>query len=309
MRIRDLYAIKLYFCKGIQKHKTIIPVATIQQTAQHIRESIQAAYPEPEAGAIAQLVLEHVLQKSRVQLSLGQQEEVTPAQEEQIRRAVERLRQQEPVQYVLGVAHFYGLDLQVDERVLIPRPETEELVDLVVREHKGQQNLRIMDICAGSGCIPLALAANLPADKVYGLEVSEGALQVARANAERYKLSVDWLQQDVFDPIPSIAPHSLDIITSNPPYVMEQEKALMRPNVLAYEPHLALFVPDIEPLKYYKRIAELSTGLLKKSGRLYFEINEQYGEEVRQLLLQAGFSEAEVVQDLFNRNRIVKGVL
>lgn len=284
-------------------------MATIQQTAQFIRESIKAAYPEPEAGAIAQLVLEHVLQRSRVQLSLTQQQEVSLEQERQIQQAVERLQKQEPVQYVLGVAHFYGLDLQVDERVLIPRPETEELVDLVVLEHRGQQNLQVLDICTGSGCIPLALAANLNDAQVYGLELSEGALQVARANAARYKLEVAWLQQDVFDAVPGIAPHSLDIITSNPPYVMEQEKPLMRPNVLEYEPHLALFVPDNDPLKYYRRIAALGVELLKKGGRLYFEINEQYGEEVRQLLLQAGFEQAEVVQDLFNKNRIVKGIV
>lgn len=283
-------------------------MATIQQTSQFIRESIQAVYPEPEAGAIAQLVLEHVLQKSRMQLSLGQQEQVSARQEQQVQQAVKRLQQQEPVQYVLGMAHFYGLELQVDERVLIPRPETEELVDLVVREHKGKQNLQVLDICTGSGCIPLALAANLQAGKVYGLEISEGALQVARANGDRYKLPVEWLQQDVFVPIPGIAPHSLDIITSNPPYVLEQEKALMRPNVLQYEPHLALFVPDTDPLKYYRRIAELGNSLLKKEGRLYFEINEQYGEAVRQLLLQAGFEQGEVVQDLFNKNRIVKAV-
>ncbi|MHC2992739.1 protoporphyrinogen oxidase [Pontibacter sp. HJ8] len=280
----------------------------MQQTSQYIRESIQAVYPEPEAGAIAQLVLEHVLQKSRVQLSLGQQEEVSAEQEQQVRQAVERLKLQEPVQYVLGVAHFYGLELMVDERVLIPRPETEELVDLVVREHKGRQNLQVLDICTGSGCIPLALAANLQANKVYGLEISEGALQVARANGARYKLPVEWLQQDVFDPIPGIAPRSLDIITSNPPYVLEQEKALMRPNVLQYEPHLALFVPDTDPLKYYRRIAELGHTLLKEGGRLYFEINEEYGEAVRQLLLQTGFEQAEVVQDLFNKNRIVKAI-
>jgi release factor glutamine methyltransferase len=283
-------------------------VASIQQTVQYIRENIGTAYPEPEAGAIAQLVLEYVLQKSRVQLSLGQQDEVSAEQEQQVRQAVERLKRQEPVQYVLGVAHFYGLDLQVDERVLIPRPETEELVDLVVRDYKGQPSLHILDICAGSGCIPLALAANLNTSKVYGLELSEGALQVASANAARYSLPVEWLQQDVFASIPGIAPHSLDIITSNPPYVMEQEKALMRPNVLDYEPHLALFVPDEDPLKYYRCIADLGASLLKSGGRLYFEINEQYGEEVRQLLLTAGFRQAEVVQDLFNKNRIVRGV-
>lgn len=304
-----MYAIIFYFCKGTQNHKTIIPVTTIQETSRYIREHIQAAYPEPEASAIAQLVLEHVLQKSRVQLSLGQQENVSAEQEQEIKLAVERLQRQEPVQYVLGVAHFYGLELQVDERVLIPRPETEELVDLVVREHRERQSLQLLDICAGSGCIPLALAANLQANKVYGLELSEGALQVARANARQHKLPVAWLQQDVFDPILGIAPRSLDIITSNPPYVMEKEKALMRHNVLAFEPHLALFVPNEDPLKYYRRIAELGADLLKNGGRLYFEINEQYGKEVKQLLLQAGFREAEVVKDLLGKDRIVKGVL
>ncbi|PKV67089.1 peptide chain release factor N(5)-glutamine methyltransferase [Pontibacter ramchanderi] len=284
-------------------------MATIQQTAQYIRESIQVAYPEPEAGAIAQLVLEHVLQKSRMQLSLAQQEELNTEQEAQVQQAVERLKKQEPVQYVLGTAHFYGLDLQVDERVLIPRPETEELVDLVVREHRGRNGLQVLDICTGSGCIPLAIAANLEVGKVYGLELSEGALQVARTNARQLKLPVAWLQQDVFEPVLGIAPHSLDIITSNPPYVKEQEKALMRANVLAYEPHLALFVPDEDPLKYYKRIAEIGAELLKKGGRLYFEINEQYGEEVRSTLLQAGFTQAQVVQDLFGKDRIVTGEL
>lgn len=284
-------------------------MATIQQTAQFIRESIQEAYPEPEAGAIAQRVLEHVLQKSRMQLSLAKQEAVSEEQEEKIKQAIERLQKQEPVQYVLGVAHFYGLDLQVDERVLIPRPETEELVDLVVREHQGRSGLQVLDICTGSGCIPLALAANLQVYKVYGLELSEGALQVARANARQHRLAVAWLQQDVFDPILGIASHSLDIITSNPPYVKEEEKALMRENVLAYEPHLALFVSDEDPLRYYRRIAAVAVELLKKGGRLYFEINEQYGEEVQELLLQAGFAQAEVVQDLFGKNRIVKGIL
>ncbi|MDX5482580.1 MAG: peptide chain release factor N(5)-glutamine methyltransferase [Hymenobacteraceae bacterium] len=283
-------------------------MATIQETQQYIRHSIKDAFPEPEAGAIAQLVLEHILQKSRIQLSLRQQEPVGPEQEQQIQQAVKRLQQQEPVQYVLGVAHFYGLELQVDERVLIPRPETEELVDLVVKEHRWQQGLRILDICTGSGCIPLALAANLSTHKVYGLEVSEGALEVARANAAKYQLEVEWLLQDVFGPVQGIAPGSLDIITSNPPYVLEEEKERMRDNVLRYEPHLALFVPDLDPLKYYKRITELGLALLKPGGKLYFEINERYGREVRQLLLEKGFAQAEVVQDLFGKDRGVRAV-
>ncbi|PTX22299.1 release factor glutamine methyltransferase [Pontibacter mucosus] len=284
-------------------------MATVQQLQQHIRESIKTAYPEPEAGSIAQLVLEHVLQKNRMQLSLAQQQEVNPEQETQLKQMVQRLQQQEPVQYVLGVAHFYGLELLVDERVLIPRPETEELVDLVLREHKGQDGLQVLDICAGSGCIPLALAANLRNAEVYGLEVSEGALEVAKANAAKYNLNINWLQADIFEPVPRITPASLDIITSNPPYVLEEEKGQMRENVLQYEPHLALFVPDQDPLKYYRRIAEVAQQLLKKGGKLYFEINERYGQQVQDLLLQLGFAEARVVQDLFGKDRIVRGMM
>lgn len=283
-------------------------MATIQQSMQEVRESIQDLYPEPEANAIAQLVLEHVLQISRLQMSLNQQQELNKEQQEQIGEAVTRLQQQEPVQYVLGVAHFYDLELQVDERVLIPRPETEELVDLVIKDHRNKAGLQVLDICTGSGCIPVALAANLKSSKMYGLEISAGALEVAKANAEKYNVSVDWLYQDIFDEVP-IPDRSLDIITSNPPYVLEEEQALMRRNVLEYEPHLALFVPDTDPLKFYKRIADLGSRLLKRGGKLYFEINERYGKGVCNTLLQAGFAEAEVVQDLFSKDRIVRAVL
>ncbi|MEJ8802470.1 peptide chain release factor N(5)-glutamine methyltransferase [Pontibacter sp. H249] len=283
-------------------------MATIQQTQQHIRQSIQEAYPEPEAGAIAQRLLQHVLQKSRLELSLKQQEEVEPAQEESINEAIKRLQEHEPIQYVLQEAHFYGLDLYVDKRVLIPRPETEELVDLIVKEHQGQRELQILDVCTGSGCIPIALATNLNTEKVYGLEVSDGALEVAEINAAKYNLSIRWLHQDVFEPLQSVAPASLDIITSNPPYVLELEKEQMRENVLEYEPHLALFVLNTDPLKYYKRIAALAHNLLKEGRGLYFEINERYGQEVKQLVLDNGFSRAEVVQDLYGKDRIVKAL-
>ncbi|GAB3194505.1 release factor glutamine methyltransferase [Pontibacter aydingkolensis] len=283
-------------------------MATVQQTQQHIRQSIQEAYPEPEAGAIAQRLLQHVLRKSRLELSLKQQELITTEQEAIIKKAIKRLQQHEPIQYVMEEAHFYGLDLFVDKRVLIPRPETEELVDLVVKEHQGQKGLHILDICAGSGCIPIALAANLNTGKVYGLEVSDGALEVAEINATRYNLPIRWLHQDVFEPVQSIASASLDIITSNPPYVLELEKEQMRENVLEYEPHLALFVLNTDPLKYYKRIAILAYELLKAGGKLYFEINEKYGQEVKQLLLDSGFGSAQVVQDLYGKERIVKAV-
>ncbi|MEJ8757658.1 peptide chain release factor N(5)-glutamine methyltransferase [Pontibacter sp. H259] len=285
-----------------------ITVAIVQQIAQTIKQQLLGVYSEPEAGAITQEVLEHVLQQNRVQLSLNQQQEISIAQQQQLQTIVERLLKHEPLQYVLGVAHFYGLELQVDQNVLIPRPETEELVDLVIKEHRQQQELKVLDICTGSGCIPIALAANLNTQAVYGLEVSEGALEVAKANATKYNLPISWLHQDIFDPLQTIAPSSLDIITSNPPYVLEEEQELMRANVLDYEPHLALFVPDTDPLKFYKRIAKVGYSLLKTGGKLYFEINERYGPETCDVLLQAGFTEAKVVQDLFGKDRMVRAV-
>jgi release factor glutamine methyltransferase len=182
------------------------------------------------------------------------------------------------------------------------------LVDLVIKEHRNQQELKVLDICTGSGCIPIALAANLNTTVVYGLEVSEGALEVAKVNAANYSQTINWLHQDIFDEIQTIAPGSLDIITSNPPYVLEEEQQLMRANVLDYEPHLALFVPDTDPLKFYKRIAIVGYSLLKAGGTLYFEINERYGPETCDVLLREGFAEAKVVQDLFGKERMVRAV-
>lgn len=298
---------RITFAK-IPKSAETIRVATIQQTAQTIKQQLAAIYPEPEAGAMVQEVLQHILEQNRVQLSLNQQQELTIKQQEQLQSIVGRLRQHEPLQYVLGVAHFYGLELVVNQNVLIPRPETEELVNLVIKEHHTFKNLRILDICTGSGCIPIALAANLHTEVVYGLEVSEGALEVAKTNAAKYKLAINWLHQDIFEEVKSIDLNSLDVITSNPPYVLEEEQQLMRANVLEYEPHLALFVPDTDPLKFYKRIAAVGYRLLKPGGKLYFEINERYGTQTCDVLLQAGFSEAKVVQDLFNKDRMVRAV-
>ena len=182
------------------------------------------------------------------------------------------------------------------------------MVDLVIKEHRNQQNLKILDICAGSGCIPIALAENLNTEAVYGLEVSEEALEVAKANAIKYKQSINWLHKDIFDEVQTLAPGSLDIITSNPPYVLEEEQQQMRANVLEFEPHLALFVPDTDPIKFYKRIAIVGYSLLKQGGKLYFEINERYGNQTCEVLLQVGFTEAKVVQDLFGKDRMVRAV-
>ena len=192
-----------------------------QEQYQLLRQSLSAVHEADEAEAMAALVIEYVGKKKINQLK---QEEVTLDEIHQIDRILQQLLTHRPLQYVLNEAWFYGLKFEVNESVLIPRPETEELVDLVVKEHQGHKGLHILDICAGSGCIPIALAANLNTEKVYGLEVSDGALEVANINAAKYNLPIRWLHQDVFEPVRSITPASLDVITSNPPYVLEEEQ-------------------------------------------------------------------------------------
>jgi len=282
-----------------------VAVKNIQDLISHIRISLNNLYEKYEADAMAMLVAEHVLRLSRLQLSLQRQTEVSPPQWEETEVIINRLQQHEPLQYVLGCAHFYGLELEVTPAVLIPRPETEELVDYIVRENAARQNLRILDICTGSGCIPIALSAHLNTEHVAALDISAPALEVARRNATKYHQNIAWLQHDILKEDLSFAAKSLDIIVSNPPYVLEQEKIIMRPNVLAFEPHLALFVPDTDPLLFYRRIAELSRQLLKPTGVLYFEINEKQGSPLQNLLQNLGFGSVQILTDLFGKERFI----
>ena len=293
----------------MRKQYETVAVKNIQDLISHIRISLNGLYEKYEADAMAMQVAEHVLRLSRLQLSLQRQTAVSPQQWLKIETIISRLQQQEPLQYVLGCAHFYGLELEVTPAVLIPRPETEELVDYIVRENAAQQNLRILDICTGSGCIPIALSAHLNTESVSALDVSEPALEIARRNAAKYHQHINWLQIDILkDNIPLPA-GSLDIIVSNPPYVLEQERKLMRPNVLAFEPHLALFVPDTDPLLFYRRIAEVSQPLLKSTGHLYFEINEKQGNAIEKLLQNAGFESVQILTDLFGKERFIKAAI
>ena len=278
----------------------------IQNLIRHIAAAVANIYEAHEAKAMAMLVVEQVLRLSPLQLSVARQQAVSEEQWQQAADIIGRLLQHEPLQYVLGCAHFYGLELEVNPAVLIPRPETEELVDLVVRENTGRQQLHILDICTGSGCIPIALSAHLAAEKVYGLDISQPALDLARKNALKYGQPVEWLQQDILKQDLPLSPASLDIMVSNPPYVLEQEKALMRENVLAFEPHLALFVPDNNALLFYKRIAALGGSHLKAGGKLYLEINEQQALPLKQLVQEFGYDQVQVLPDLFGKDRFIR---
>jgi len=292
---------KLYKYKRYQNR-----VKNIQDLINHIRTALNHAYEKPEADAMAMQVTEHVLQLSRLQLSVERQNPVNEQTWASVEKIISRLQQHEPLQYVLGYAHFYGLELAVSPAVLIPRPETEELVDLIIKENARQQNLRVLDICTGSGCIPIALSAHLSTKQVYGLDISEPALEIAQQNALKYKQQISWLRQDILQADFTLLPTNLDIIVSNPPYVLDQEKKLMRANVLNHEPHLALFVPDEDALLFYKQIATLSLKLLKTTGTLYFEINERQAAALTALLQELGFNSIEVYQDIFGKERFLR---
>jgi release factor glutamine methyltransferase len=216
-----------------------------------------------------------------------------------------RLKQNEPLQYILEKAYFLDFEIKVNSSVLIPRPETEELV-LWVLETKGQHEKSVLDLCTGSGCIALALARLGKWKSVSGLDVSTSAIQIARENEKRLNLKVDWLELDLLKhTFP--AEHKWDVWVSNPPYVLNSESGMMDPNVLKFEPGLALFVPDNDPLLFYKIIINLATKHLSHEGVLFFELNHNYAKEVKQAMEAAGFQDLELKQDMFGKNRMVKG--
>lgn len=250
-------------------------------------------------------VVEHVLSLSPLQRRM-QANEVVPIDKLTAFPTIqERLLRHEPLQYVLGVAHFAGLELEVTRATLIPRPETEELVALILQEQRGKAGIQVLDIGTGSGCIPLALAQGLPGSCLTAVDISAEALIVARRNAARYSVSIEFQQLDILHAAPRI-PAPLDVLVSNPPYVLEQERPLMRANVLDYEPAAALFVPDNDPLLFYRRIAELGTTLIRPGGSIYFEINEQYAAETVRLLTAMGYQQATAHADLFGKMRIAR---
>jgi release factor glutamine methyltransferase len=223
---------------------------------------------------------------------------------EKIENIILRLKNAEPIQYILGETEFYGLKLKVNPSVLIPRPETEELVDWIVQS-KLPANCNVLDIGAGSGCIALAIKNQLKKAKVSGLDISENAIETARHNALENRLEVDFFQADILNHSDFID-QKFDVVVSNPPYIRESEKPLMHSNVLDFEPEKALFVPDADPLLFYRTIAEFARKYLKKYGSLFFEINENLGTETVGLLADFGFSDIEIRKDINGKNRMVK---
>jgi protein-(glutamine-N5) methyltransferase, release factor-specific len=224
----------------------------------------------------------------------------------ELKAITQQLARNVPIQYIYQKAHFFGLDLYVDQRVLIPRQETEELVDWIISTHWGKENLHILDIGTGSGAIAIALKKHLPKAKVVAMDISEGALEVARTNAKRNRAVIEFVQQDILQ-VEDLGV-CFDLIVSNPPYVREQEKREMHPNVLEQEPSLALFVPDDNPLLFYDKIADIATRNLTSGGKLFFEINQYLGEEMLQMLKGKGFQYL-LKKDLNENDRMIMSQL
>jgi release factor glutamine methyltransferase len=277
------------------------------------RSELAGLYETGEIESFIAYCFEEYLGMNRASITLNKESTVSESELLKFSFAIKYLKQQQPIQYIIGKADFYGLKLAVNQHVLIPRPETEELVQLIIKDCSisEEKKVTILDIGTGSGCIAIALKKHIPFCEMHALDVSKEALEVAKKNAQLNSVSIHFHELNVLA-IPennSISSTKFDIIVSNPPYITLSEKGAMHKNVTDYEPHLALFVEDYEPLLFYTHICELALNALNKGGKLYFEINQQYGEQTKKLLEQKGFTNVELIKDLNNNYRIVKGIL
>lgn len=271
-----------------------------------LQERLQKFLPPEEAGSYASWLLEAIFNKGRIDLMLNGPLQISEFEQERLEGILVRLEDHEPIQYVLGQAPFYGRMFRVNSSVLIPRPETEELVQLIVQEQLGKNSIQLLDIGTGSGCIAISLALELVEATIHAIDISKDAIEVAMGNARELGAKVNFMETDILSANPDLP--LLDVVVSNPPYVRMQEAKLMKENVIFYEPHLALFVADTEPLLFYRRITFLATHLLKRGGSLYFEINEAFGKEVIGMLTDYGFHAANIHQDMQGKDRMVAAV-
>ena len=269
-----------------------------------IRDALRGYYPDSEALSLAKMLLVEAFGFSTLELYGGKDKEISGNRLRDLHEMLSRLQKNEPIQYILGKETFCGLTFEVDENVLIPRPETRELVEWIVADYESVPACRILDVGTGSGCISISLAKFIPGASVESWDISEGALEVARRNCMLNEVEVLLRQQDVLSAQPQ--PACFDVIVSNPPYITESEKADMEANVLDWEPATALFVPDTDPLLFYRKIAELGAVMLKEGGSLYFEINRAYGNETVQMLEALGYKQIELRKDDWDNDRMIK---
>lgn len=270
--------------------------------------ALASLYPEQEAKSIFFLMLNKRLGWNKIDYLRHQMEEINDQQHAMIQSVLAELKQGRPIQYIIGECDFFGLKFQVNPSVLIPRPETEELVQWILDEVKLRQlaDPFILDMGTGSGCIPISLKHQLPAAKVFALDISTDSLATAQNNALQNGVEISFLEQDILQANTNLFNHAFDILVSNPPYVTEQEKTQMHANVLQFEPHTALFVTNEDPLLFYRAIADFALQRLKPNGLLFFEINEHLGQQTCDLLKAIGFNAVELRKDFLGRDRMIK---
>ncbi len=270
------------------------------------REKLTPSYGESESKWLVRTVIEHVKGWDPVEVALRGDDEVSDFIVGKVNDAVSKLLDDMPVQYIFGDTYWDGMTLKVSPAVLIPRPETEELVDMIVKDNSHASDLKVLDVCTGSGCIAIALARNLPFSSVRAVDISDDALDIARQNAVQQKAKVDFYRENALS---MISPGSIyDIIVSNPPYIVEKEKKEMSANVLDYEPHLALFVPDNDPLKFYKAISEYALDSLVQGGKLYFEINPMFASQLHAMLSLQKWNDIQLYPDMYGKKRFLRAV-
>lgn len=294
------------------------------EAEQYIKDQLKKIYEDREALNISDLAIEHITGLSRTQRVFKKQQEISKEQIDQLQRNLERLKLHEPIQYVMNKAWFYGMELYVDKNVLIPRPETEELVQWIVDDVKAlgkdvfvrrpmeadeTKQLKILDVGTGSGCIALALKKAMPKAEVWGCDLSEEALNVARRNGSALDIRVDFQGMNFLEEAQQKLLPTVDIIVSNPPYVPLKNKEEMNANVVDHEPHTALFVPDNDALVFYKALAEFRKKRLYENGSIYMEIHEGLGQDVVNLFKDSGYSNVELKKDMQGKDRMVKALL
>ena len=284
---------------------------TVKQVSADFSGQLSAIYDANEVNSLCIMVLENVVNISSAKIKAFPETEISTTDSERITNILTRLATGEPIQYILGYTEFYGLTFKVNPSVLIPRPETEELVDWVISS-VGSSELAVgkfLDIGTGSGCIPISLKKNLPNAQISAIDISPKALQTAKENADLNKVDINFIQEDILNPtLHSLLTTRYSLIISNPPYVTIDDKKLMHTNVTDFEPHTALFVPENDPLIFYKTIADFASTHLEKCGLLFFEINENYGKQIVELLNSKLFTNIELRKDMSGKDRMVKAI-
>jgi len=289
------------------------PSNSVRDCRKYYASQLESIYGSDEANALIMILLEHYFNIDRVKIALEPDLRLSESELLTLHFAVKELLKNRPIQYIIGETEFCGMRFFVNENVLIPRPETQEMVEMIADFARRDNacvirtGCKIIDIGTGSGCIAISLAKMIPNSDVTAVDVSEKALEMARKNAEANGVNVHFVLDDIFKPTTTeLIDNHFDIIVSNPPYVCESEKSEMRANVLDHEPSSALFVPDSDPLVFYRKILEFAQKTLKPNGQIWFEINEKFGKETAELCYKKGFKNVEIIKDFRGKERVVR---